>query len=57
LSLQFLRLKRWQNTFQIDSSSVGAHSQSTPTMLLVNLEHEFSIVESPDPFGAGAYNL
>ena len=23
-------------------------------MLLVNLEHDFSIVESPDPFGAGA---
>jgi len=23
-------------------------------MLLVNLEHDFSIVESPDPFKAGA---
>ena len=23
-------------------------------MPLVNLEHDFSIVESPDPFGAGA---
>ena len=57
LSLRFLRLKWWQDTFQIDTSSVWAQSLLTPTMPLVNLEHKFSIVESPDPFRAGAYNL
>jgi len=46
-------LKVMTKYLQIDTTSVGAHSQSTPTMPLVNLEHQFSIVESPDPFRAG----